>query len=249
MNIELRQVSKRFGKFQALSEVSLTIPGGSRVVLVGPNGSGKSTLIRAILGLIECQGEVLLDGASPFDHRSRLAGSIAYVPQTAPMLGATVRELTAAIAMLRGLAAGQIEQEAAALELDLNAVRDRPFRHLSGGMKQKLLAAIAFAARPRLLILDEPTASLDEEARQLFWHRLRERSEQATVLLCSHRIEESAGFAGRVLALREGLLVRDELIASAGPESDRAAAVPLAAPGSHNHPQILQLKFREPRHA
>ncbi len=210
MHIELRKVSKHFGAVAAVDEISFIIPDGSRVALLGPNGSGKSTLIRAILGLIECEGEVLLDGCSAFHHRSRLASRIAYIPQVAPQLNASVGELIRAIASLRNLSPDLIERESTALDFDLPATMGRPFRYLSGGMKQKLLAAIAFASRPDLLILDEPTASLDEQARQRFWRLLRERTPGATLLLCSHRLDEADGFVERVLLLQEGRLVQDK---------------------------------------
>lgn len=212
MDVELRNVSKQFGQLRAVTDVSFVIPNGSRVALLGPNGSGKSTLIRAILGLIECRGEILLDGRSPFRHRSTLAARIAYVPQIAPQLGASVRELIQAIAVLRGLPPGTIEKEAKEMDLDLRPALGRPFRYLSGGMKQKLLAAIAFASRPELLVLDEPTASLDEAARARFWQMLKERAPQATVLLCSHRVDEARDFACRALVMQEGRLVRDTIL-------------------------------------
>jgi ABC-2 type transport system ATP-binding protein len=210
MDIEIRSLTKRYGAQVALSELTLAIPCGQRVALVGPNGSGKSTLLRAIMGLIACEGTVRLDGASPFDERERVATRIAYVPQIAPQLGAPVREVVQAVTRLRGLDPNRVGEISARLGLDLAAVAKKPFRQLSGGMKQKLLVALAFASGASLLILDEPTASLDAGARDRFVALLDEATTSgATVLLCSHRPDDVQRLADRVIELGEGRIVRD----------------------------------------
>ncbi|HZD04426.1 MAG TPA: ATP-binding cassette domain-containing protein, partial [Longimicrobiales bacterium] len=152
MRVELKDVSKRFGDVQALDGISLTVAPGDRVALVGPNGSGKSTLVRAVMGIVRCDGLLRLAGEDPFLHRTRLASRLAYVPQTAPQLGSTVGEVTRAVAALRGLDVEAIRSTAAAVDLDLDAFRRRPVRTLSGGTKQKLLLALALATPASLLI-------------------------------------------------------------------------------------------------
>lgn len=209
MRIELQDVRKRFDGVEALRGVSLDVASGERVVLVGPNGSGKSTLVRAVMGIVHCEGAVRLDGLDPFAHRPRLASRLAYVPQTAPQLGATVDEVIRAVAALRTLEPAEIHTTAAAIDLDLNALGRRPVRALSGGMKQKLLIALAFAAPVSLLILDEPTASLDAEAREAFFRLFRERADGATLLLSSHRLDEVRRLVSRVVALEEGRVMLD----------------------------------------
>jgi ABC-2 type transport system ATP-binding protein len=204
MRVEVKEAAKRYGKVEALRGVSLEIPAGRRVALVGPNGSGKSTLLRAMLGLIDCEGTVLLDGRSPYDDRVELARRLAYVPQVAPALGATVKEVIDLVTLTRGLPRGAIAEVAKKLSLDVEAIRARPFRNLSGGMKQKLLLATAFAARPALLVLDEPTASLDAGTRERFFELCEALAPQTTVLLCSHRIEELRQLAQHVVALEDG---------------------------------------------
>jgi ABC-2 type transport system ATP-binding protein len=204
MRVEVRQASKRYGKVEALRSVNLDVPTGRRVALVGPNGSGKSTLLRAMLGLIDCEGTVLLDGRSPYDDRVEVARKLAYVPQVAPALGATVREVIDLVTLTRGLPKGAIAEVAKKLSLDVEAVKSRPFRNLSGGMKQKLLLATAFAAKPSLLVLDEPTASLDAQTRERFFELCEALPADTTVILCSHRIEELRQLAQEVVSLEEG---------------------------------------------
>jgi ABC-type multidrug transport system ATPase subunit len=209
MRIEVQKATKRFGKLEVLRGVDLVVPRGRRVALVGPNGSGKSTLIRALLGLIDCEGSVSLDGRSPYDARIEVAKRLAYVPQIAPALGASVGELCALVCLTRGLDAADVAAIAARLNLDLEAVRKRPFRHLSGGMKQKVLLALAFAAKPELLVMDEPTASLDEATRQKFFALCRALPEETTVILCSHRLEEVALLTRHVVVMEEGRVTFD----------------------------------------
>ncbi len=204
MRIELRGARKRFGKVEALRGIDLTIPGGRRVALVGPNGSGKSTLIRALLGLVDCEGEVRIDGPNPYESRVELARRLAYVPQVAPALGASVNELVALVCLTRGMERAEVRRMAGRLLLDLELIARQPFRNLSGGTKQKLLLAIAFAAHPSLLVMDEPTASLDEDARRRFLELCGELPATTTVILCSHRLEEVSHLTDHVLALHEG---------------------------------------------
>ncbi|MFI5309507.1 MAG: ATP-binding cassette domain-containing protein, partial [Polyangiales bacterium] len=159
MRVELRNVWKRFGAQVVLRDVNLELAHGERVALVGPNGSGKSTLLRALMGLLRCEGEVLLDGRSPYAHRRDTAQHLAYVPQAAPQLAAVVHDVVGAICDLRGMQEDRVIALARELGLDAQSVKEKPFRALSGGMKHKLLIALAFASKASLYILDEPTAS------------------------------------------------------------------------------------------
>lgn len=204
MRVELANVRKRFDRTEALKGVDLVIPAGRRVALVGPNGSGKSTLIRTLLGLLACDGDVRLDGLSPFADRVRIAQKLAYVPQVAPQVSATVSELVTLVARTRQLDPARIVDLARRLDLDVPALMGRPFRHLSGGMRQKLLIALAFAAPATLLVLDEPTASLDAAARERFFRLFDEVAPDATLLLCSHRLEEMRHLATHVVEMNDG---------------------------------------------
>lgn len=204
MKIELEGVNKRFGRIQALRDLDLCIDRGNKVALIGPNGSGKSTLTRALMGLVSYEGSVLLDGRSPREQRLALCREMAYVPQIPPQLSAPVNELTRAIVEVRGLSRQAIAETAQEIGLDLEAIEQRPFRELSGGTKQKLLIAMAFATPFSLVILDEPTASLDPGAREKFYEMYHQRANESTVILCSHRLDEVHHLVGHVLELDEG---------------------------------------------
>ncbi len=208
MRVELKDVRKRFGRTEVLKGVDLLIPPGRRVALVGPNGSGKSTLLRAMMGLLEVSGEVLLDGRSPFEERVEIARRLAYVPQVAPQLSATVAEVVGLVTLTRGLSGEEVDALAQRFELDLAQVRHRAFRDLSGGMKQKLLLALALAAKPSLLVMDEPTASLDTRSRERLFELCGAARgvlpSDVTLVLCSHRLEELHGLVEHVVELADG---------------------------------------------
>lgn len=209
MRIEAQGVGKRFGHVRALQGVDFELPSGSRVALVGPNGSGKSTLNRCLMGLLACEGRVRIDGRCPFRERVGVAQRMAYVPQIAPQLAAPVDEVVRAIARVRGLAREEVGRVAAQLDLELGPIARRPFRSLSGGTRQKLLLALAFASRASLLILDEPTGSLDARARERFFALFEAVAPETTLLLCSHRLDEIRPLVDHVLLLEEGRLAYD----------------------------------------
>lgn len=200
MRLDVAHVTKRFGTSVALRDIDLTIESGAKVALIGPNGSGKTTLIRVLLGLVEHRGRVT---------RSGTPEQIAYVPQIAPQLAATVEDLVRAVCALRDLPAQAVAEVAARLDLSIGDIARKPFRALSGGSKQKLLIALALAPRPDLVILDEPTASLDAETRGKFLALQKDLIGDATVILCSHRLEEIRPLVDHVVALEDGRIVYD----------------------------------------
>jgi ABC-type multidrug transport system ATPase subunit len=211
VQIELRDVHKRFGAVSVLRGIDLSVPVGRRLALIGPNGSGKSTLIRVIMGILSCDGEVRLDGLDPTSKRPELLRRMAYVPQIAPQLVAPVAEVLRAICELRELLPERVIEVAGKLGLDLGlpAIRLRPFRNLSGGMKQKLLIALALAVSPSLLVLDEPTASLDAGSRARFFQLFAALPKETTVVLCSHRLEEVQNLVDHVVSMEEGRIVHE----------------------------------------
>jgi len=208
--IDVRHVSKSFGPVLALRDVSLHISAGERVAFVGTNGSGKTTLLRAILGLLRVEGIVTVAGVDVARRPEVALGIMTYIPQIAPPIEAPVREVVRAIASLRGIELARVAESAKDLGLDLAACAGTRFRDLSGGMKQKLLAALALASSAEVLVCDEPTANLDAEARAAFIEKLAARPKDHVTLLCSHRSEEVQDLVDRVIEFKEGRIVKDE---------------------------------------
>lgn len=212
--IQVSRLSKRFGAVQALVDVTLAIGAGERVGLVGTNGSGKTTLLRALVGLLQVEGRVTVGGADVAREPEVALRSVAYMPQVAPPLDAPVAEMVRAWCTLRGKGAAEVKARAAGLGLDLEAVSQTRVRDLSGGMKQKLLGALALAADAPVLVCDEPTANLDVQAREAFFGAVNARPREAVLVLCSHRVDEVRHLVDRVVELREGRLLRDEPVSA-----------------------------------
>jgi ABC-2 type transport system ATP-binding protein len=212
--IQVTQVSKRFGLVTALDGVSLAIERGERVGFIGSNGSGKTTLLRCLLGLVRYEGRITLGGVDVAREPELALKSVAYIPQVAPPIEAPTSEVIRAHADLRGISIAAIEERGRALGLDPGSCRDKRFRDLSGGMKQKLLAAMALAVEAQVLVCDEPTANLDGDARAEFFRQLDERPKDAIVVLCSHRIEEVTQLVDRVVEFSDGHLRRDTTLES-----------------------------------
>lgn len=210
--IVIEGLSKNFGDRAVLNGINLRFNAGDRVALVGQNGSGKTTLIRCILGLHRFSGDMRVLGQSVYEQREAVLRHIGFVPQVAPMLRFTIGEYLNFYSRLCGIDESHIIDVARRLDLDIPSLRKQLFRKLSGGMKQKLLIATAFARNPALLIMDEPTANLDAKARTAFFELLADLPDDCVLLLSSHRVDELAGLVTRLIELSDGHVVKDDVV-------------------------------------
>lgn len=207
---------------------------GERIALVGPNGSGKTTLMRSLMGLLRVRGEVRVGGHDPRVEPTAALSLVAYVPQRAPALAATVAQVVDFWCRTRGRPAGDLSDLAARFDLAAPDLARLPFQRLSGGMQQKLLVSMALASRCPALLFDEPTANLDPHARRTFLGLLAEARPAPTLVLSSHRLEEVRALVRRVVVLVDGALLHDapldvfladpELAAAAGMDPDEQGA-------------------------
>ncbi len=221
--IEARGLSKRFGTRAVLDDLDFNVERGQRLALLGLNGAGKTTLLRCIMGLLSFDGTIEIDGIDVASAGKRVRRLIGYVPQRPPLFSLELETMIEFFATLRGIPAKRIALRLEALGLDLSEIAELTPRELSGGMLQKTLLAMALAADPPVLLLDEPTANLDPRARGEFLKALREVSPETTVLLASHRLDEVEMVADRVWILHAGDRVFEgslsDLRAHAGAES------------------------------
>jgi ABC-type multidrug transport system, ATPase component len=214
--VTLTDVSYRYGGTTALREVSLSVSRGSVLAVVGPNGAGKTTLVRAVAGVIDPSGEVMVDGdsAGRVDRRQ-----IGILPQAfTPARRLTPRELIryhaarydahpdpAAVCGRVGIGPSEL---------------DRPFERLSGGQQRRVCVAMAIAHDPALLLLDEPTAGIDPAGRRALWDELeRIREAGTTMIITSHSFAEVDRLADEVCILDDGAVL------AAGTPADLIAAV------------------------
>lgn len=202
--IQASGLTKHFGALQVLRGLDLELPVGRITGLVGPNAAGKTTLIKSILGLVHPDGGTLSVLGTPVGRDERYRRQIGYMPQAASFPeNLTGREVLDLVRDLRG--PGMDQDLSLLTSFGLEPELDKRVRTLSGGTRQKLSAVLAFLFRPRLLILDEPTAGLDPVASGVLKEKLDEaRSQGVTVLLASHTLSELEEVADDIVFLLEG---------------------------------------------
>ncbi|MHA7816495.1 MAG: ABC transporter ATP-binding protein [Pseudohaliea sp.] len=211
--IAVRQLRKRLGRRAVLQGLDVEVARGERVALIGSNGAGKTTLIRCLLGEYHYSGSVAVAGCDPQRERTAVLGRIGFVPQLPPPLRMPVEQLVRYVAAVSGADPQRIKAVAGRLGFEPDRFRHQPFVRLSGGQKQKLLIAAALGRDVDLLVMDEPAANLDPEARAVFFDLLAARQDDAAMLISSHRLDEVAALVNRVLELDQGRVVLDDRVA------------------------------------
>ncbi len=211
--IQFSNVTKKFRRNEVLKNIDLSIQRGQRVALVGSNGAGKTTLIRCLLGQYNFIGDVTIDDMDPRQSRQLVLSKVGFVPQLPPPLRMPVGQLIKFASSL--CAADPEEMIHVAQQLGFDAVhfKHQPFVKLSGGQKQKLLIAIALGRDSELLVMDEPAANLDPEARHILFKLLAEKQKTSAMLISSHRLDEVASLVNRVVEMDQGKIVLDDEVA------------------------------------
>jgi Cu-processing system ATP-binding protein len=198
-------LTKSFGRLRALDDVGVSMERGQSVLLIGPNGSGKTTFIKCVLGLvIPDKGDLTLDGESLLGN-PMLRRNIGYMPQ----IGRFPDHLRVGqiLEMMREIRRGSHSRSDEDLveAFEIGRIAHKTARTLSGGMRQKLSACLAFLFDPDILILDEPTAGLDPVSAEILKEKVRaERAKNKLVLLTSHILSDLDEITSDVLYLIDG---------------------------------------------
>ncbi|HLP66158.1 MAG TPA: ABC transporter ATP-binding protein [Rhizobium sp.] len=207
----LSAVGKRYGKVDAVRDVSFTLGAGETIALVGHNGAGKTTLIKMMLGLIRpTTGTVKVLGEDPSSGDFAVRRRLGYLPESVSFhMALTGRETLSFYARLKRVDEAEIPGLFERVGLAPLAA-DRPVRTYSKGMRQRLGLAQALLGEPRILLLDEPTSGLDPALRRSFYDLIAElRNKGTTVLLSSHALTELEGRADRVVIVNDGVKIAD----------------------------------------
>ena len=214
--IEAQGLSKYYGRFSAIRNVSFKVHRGEVVAFLGPNGAGKSTTMKVLTGyLAPSEGVARIAGHDM--ATDRLAGSarLGYLPENGPLYpDMTPRGLLRFFASARGLSPAKVEQRIETLiELcDLGAVLGKPIGKLSRGYRQRVGMAQVLLHEPDVLIMDEPTAGLDPNQIHDVRETIRKLGQDKTILLSTHILQEVEAMAKRVLFIDEGRLTYDGTI-------------------------------------
>ncbi|HMS50831.1 MAG: ATP-binding cassette domain-containing protein [Sphingobacteriales bacterium] len=205
--IEIKNLTKRFGKFTAIDKLNLNLNLGECIALIGPNGCGKTTLIKSILGMVlPDEGTIFFAGKSiKADNNYR--SKIGYMPQ----IGRYPENMSIGhvIEMIQSIRSAPNK-----LDLDLyqqfeiGKILDKKMRTLSGGTTQKVSATLAFMFNTQVLILDEPTAGLDPVASEILKEKINDAKKKGClVLITSHILSELEGIASQIVFMQEGKLI------------------------------------------
>ncbi len=211
--IEIKNLTKKFGSTISLDDVSIEFNQNDSIALMGANGAGKTTLIRSILGYYHPDGgSVSVNGLNPIKERQNVLKNISFVPQLPPPIKLSISELIQYIEVSADVKRDSIIEYANEMKLDIKTNMHKSFFKLSGGMKQKLLIAIALAQKSEIIIFDEPTANLDPKARDDFYRLLEGKQKDKVLLFVTHRLEEVESLVNREVYMDMGRVVSDEKI-------------------------------------
>ena len=213
MIVQAKQIAKKFMQEYVLDHIDLTINSGDKIALMGPNGAGKTTLVRAMLGFYHLDsGEMKVFNKNPVKKRVDVLQKVSFIPQLPPPIKLSIEELLKYVSKSSNIAQETIFKEAERMELNLKANLKKPFFKLSGGMKQKLLIAIALSKKSQLLIFDEPTANLDPKGREQFYELLTEIDKECSTIYITHRLDEIKPLVNRKIYMELGKIVEDERV-------------------------------------
>jgi ABC-2 type transport system ATP-binding protein len=218
--IEARGLSKYYGPFVAIEDVSFRIPEGQIAAFLGPNGAGKSTTMKILTGYLAASaGSAAIAGLDVRSHRLEASRSLGYLPENGPLYPEmTPLELLRFFAEARELGSRTEERiEAVSSLCALHLVLEKPISKLSRGLRQRVGLAQALLHDPEVLIMDEPTAGLDPNQIHEFRSNLQElrKVKKKTILLSTHILQEVDALADRVLFVSGGRLVYDSPIGEA----------------------------------
>lgn len=206
--IEVKNLTKKFGKFTALDDLNLSFTNSKSIALIGPNGCGKTTLIKSILGLNVIEtGDILVDGKSVKDDY-RYRRDIGYMPQIGRYpenmsIGQTIKM----IKDTRKISETHLDTEL--LEnFELEKMYDKKMGTLSGGTTQKVSAVLAFMFDPKVIILDEPTAGLDPLASEILKNKIiKEKNRGKLIIITSHLLSELDDIVSEIVFMNEGKII------------------------------------------
>lgn len=212
--VEVKNLTKKYGSFTAVEDLSFTVENGCIYGLLGPNGAGKSTTMNIMTGcLASTDGQVLIDGKDIFEDETEAKKKIGYLPEIPPLYpDMTVTEYLRFVGRAKGLKGEELKNaaETSCEKTGLNEKKQSLIKNLSKGFKQRVGIAQAIIAKPDVVILDEPTVGLDPiqitEIRDL----IRELGKEHTVIISSHILSEISTMCDHILIISRGKLVASD---------------------------------------
>ncbi|MCI9062850.1 ABC transporter ATP-binding protein [Romboutsia sp.] len=212
--IEVKNVTKKYGNFVAVNDISFTIKDGEIVGLLGPNGAGKSTTMNTITGFIEqTEGNVVINGYDTLKKSKKAKSQIGYMPEGTPLYDdLTIKEFVTYMAELRKVKRREKKEKVQDIiaKTGLADMQNKLIKNLSRGQKQRVSLAGALVGDPKVLILDEPTVGLDPKQVTEIRSLIKELGKEHTVILSSHILSEVSQICDRVIIINKGKIVAED---------------------------------------
>ena len=209
--IEVKNVTKKYGSFIAVDDISFTIKDGEIVGFLGPNGAGKSTTMNMITGYIEqTEGNIMVDGFDTVKKAKKAKKEIGYMPEGVPLYtDLTVKEFVSYMADLKKVDKKQKKENIQKVlqETGLDTMQNKLIKNLSRGQKQRVSLAGTLVGDPKILILDEPTVGLDPKQITEIRSLIKNLGKKHTVILSSHILSEVSQICDRVIIINKGKIV------------------------------------------
>lgn len=209
--VEVSHLTKKYGDFTAVSDLSFTIEDGLIYGFLGPNGAGKSTTMNIMTGCLSAtEGEVIIDGHDIFEDAKEAKKCIGYLPEIPPLYPElTPVEYLEFVARAKGVPARELDEQIAGVmeETGLTVYANRLIKNLSKGYKQRVGIAQAIIGHPSLIILDEPTVGLDPKQIIEIRNLIKSLGKRHTVVLSSHILSEVQAICDRVMIISRGKMV------------------------------------------
>lgn len=239
--VSAQGVTKKFGSFTAVDDVSFDIESGRILGLIGPNGAGKTTLLKALLGLTDCEGQLSVMGLDPFRQRKKLMQNICFIADVA-VLPRWIR-VTQLLDYVEAIHPNFSRKRAEELLQQTKIMASSKVKELSKGMVTQLHLSIIMSIDAKLLVLDEPTLGLDIIFRKEFYANLLNDyfDEERTILVTTHQVEEVENLLTDIMFINDGKILLDSPmealadtyteVAVSGADADRARGLGPIAEG------------------
>jgi ABC-2 type transport system ATP-binding protein len=207
--VSAQGVTKKFGSFTAVDDVSFDIESGKILGLIGPNGAGKTTLLKALLGLTDCEGQLSVMGLDPFKQRKKLMQNICFIADVA-VLPRWIR-VTQLLDYVEAIHPNFSRKRADELLQQTKIMANSKVKELSKGMVTQLHLSIIMSIDAKLLVLDEPTLGLDIIFRKEFYANLLNDyfDEERTILVTTHQVEEVENLLTDIMFINDGKILLD----------------------------------------
>lgn len=209
--IEVKNLTKKYGSFTAVDDISFQIEEGQIIGLLGPNGAGKSTTMNMITGFIEpTKGEIIVDGYNMASNAKKAKRAIGYMPENVPLyMDLSVKEFVTYMGQLKMMKRKELKEAVAEVlkNTGLVNVQNKLIRNLSRGYKQRVSLAGALMGNTKVLILDEPTVGLDPEQITEIRNLIKSLGKNHTIILSSHILSEVSQICEKVIIINRGKLV------------------------------------------